>query len=101
VDTTYALPYGWDVRLGQKTRDEAMEELEDELDEARVQEIIRQIGIPSRRKRPRPASGAWRPYYVSDVPLTVAELRAHLATWLPEYNASHVFRPARPVAADA
>src|SRR5437899_4985664 len=40
----YALPYSWDVRLGQKTRDEAMDELDDELDEARVQQIMRQIG---------------------------------------------------------
>ncbi len=36
----YALPYSWDVRLGQKTRDEAVMELDDEIDEQRVQQIM-------------------------------------------------------------
>jgi len=81
----YALPYGWDVRLGQKTRDEAMEELEDELDEARVQEIMRQIGYSEPTQTTETSIRRVAAYYVSDEPLTVAELRAHLARWLPEY----------------
>ena len=81
----YALPYSWDVRLGQKTRDEAMEELEDELDEARVQEIMRQIGYSEPTHTTETSIRRVAAYYVSDKPLTVAELRAHLATWLPDY----------------
>src|SRR6266576_3211421 len=81
----YALPYSWDVRLGQKTRDEAMEELEDELDEARVQEIMRQIGYSEPTQTTETSIRRVAAYYVSDKPLTVAELRAHLAAWLPEY----------------
>jgi amino acid adenylation domain-containing protein len=81
----YALPYSWDVRLGQKTRSEAMAELDDEIDEARVQQIMAQIGY----SEPAPSSetGIQRlaAYYVSERPLTVAELRAHLAQWLPEF----------------
>ncbi|HEV2670471.1 MAG TPA: amino acid adenylation domain-containing protein [Gemmatimonadales bacterium] len=81
----YALPYSWDVRLGQKTRAEAMAELDDELDHARVQQIMAQIGYT---EPPHPdESGVKRlaAYYVSDTALTVAELRAHLATELPDY----------------
>src|SRR5258705_341235 len=79
----YALPYGWDVRLGQKTRDEAMEELEDELDEARVQEIMRQIGYSEPTQTTETSIRRVAAYYVSDEPLTVAELRARLATRVP------------------
>lgn len=41
----YALPYSWDVRLGHKQRDEAVEELRDEIDTERVQQILDQIGF--------------------------------------------------------
>ncbi|MFT7167913.1 MAG: amino acid adenylation domain-containing protein [Paracoccaceae bacterium] len=40
----YALPYSWDVRLGHKTRDECLDELDDEIDEERVQRILREVG---------------------------------------------------------
>ncbi len=81
----YALPYSWDVRLGQKTRDEAMEELDDELDEARVQQIMRQIGYAEPAQSTETSISRVAAYYVSENPLTTAELRAHLATWLPDY----------------
>lgn len=48
----YALPYSWDVRLGHKTRDECLDELDDEIDGARVDEILREVGAAeSTRKR--------------------------------------------------
>src|SRR5258707_4724848 len=62
----YALPYSWDVRLGQKTRDEAMEELEDELDETRVQEIMRQIGYSEPTQTTETSIRRVAAYYVSD-----------------------------------
>lgn len=40
----YALPYSWDVRLGHKTRDECLDELNDDIDEGRVSEILRELG---------------------------------------------------------
>ena len=42
----YALPYSWDVRLGQKTRDEAIEELRDEIDMSRVRRILTRAWLP-------------------------------------------------------
>ena len=44
----YALPYSWDVRLGQKTREEAMAELDDAIDESRVKEIMTEIGYEAK-----------------------------------------------------
>lgn len=80
----YAMPYGWDVRLNQKTRTEAMEELDDEIDEAHVKQLMAKIGYnePSAEE-----TGIDRlvAYYVSEKPLTVAEVRAHLGKSLPDY----------------
>jgi amino acid adenylation domain-containing protein len=79
----YALPYSWDVRLGQKTRDEAIDELNDELDVPRIKEIMAQIGYIE----PIAAEdGIARlvAYYVSPQNVSVADLRAHLAEELPD-----------------
>jgi amino acid adenylation domain-containing protein len=81
----YALPYSWDVRLGQKTRDEAMAELDDELDEARVKQILVQIGYTEPSPPDETGSRRLAAYYVSEHAVTVAELRAHLAETLPAY----------------
>jgi acyl carrier protein len=83
----YALPYSWDVRLGQKTRAEAMAELDDEIDESRVKQIMAQIGYVEPPSPQPDEAGIKRlaAYYVSEKPLTVAELREHLAKELPDY----------------
>jgi acyl-CoA synthetase (AMP-forming)/AMP-acid ligase II/aryl carrier-like protein len=39
----YSLPYSWDVRLGHKRRDAALEELDDQIDEAHVNRILKEI----------------------------------------------------------
>ena len=44
----YALPYSWDVRLGHKTREAALDELDDDIDEARVQGILDELGYTCR-----------------------------------------------------
>lgn len=41
----YALPYAWDVRMGHKTRAQALEELDDQIDADRVQSILNEIGF--------------------------------------------------------
>lgn len=42
----YALPYSWDVRLGHKRRDAALEELDDDIDREHVRAVLDQIGHP-------------------------------------------------------
>ena len=81
----YALPYSWDVRLGQKTRGQAMAELDDELDEARVKQIMAQIGYTEPPQIGETGINRLAAYYVSGKSLSVAELRAHLAKELPDY----------------
>lgn len=81
----YSLPYSWDVRLNQKKRDEAMEELEDEIDEAHVKELMAQIGYTEPPPADETSMDRLVAYYVSENPLKVAEVRAHLAKELPDY----------------
>ena len=44
----YALPYSWDVRLRQKDREQAVEELNDDIDPVRVQDILDDLGYQPR-----------------------------------------------------
>ena len=91
----YALPYSWDVRLGQKTREQAMSELDDEIDESRVEKLMTDIGYEM-SDGDEPAIARLAAWYVSDKPLSPAELRAHLAEGLPDYMVpAHFYRLAR------
>ena len=45
----YALPYSWDVRMGLKTRHEAMDELRDDLDVGNIRRILSEIGYDENR----------------------------------------------------
>ena len=47
----YAEPYSWDVRLGHKTRDEALEELDDEVDEHEVAPSAPSGRLPAQDER--------------------------------------------------
>jgi len=53
----YAIPYSWDVRMGHKTRDEAVDELHDNIDAAAMQAMMSEIGLDPRvvteRSKPR------------------------------------------------
>lgn len=76
----YALPYSWDVRMGHKSLKEASEELDDEIDEARVGEILKEIGYTTRA----PADETDRQlicYFTGYV--EPADLRRHLTARLP------------------
>ncbi|WP_170608629.1 non-ribosomal peptide synthetase [Ruegeria arenilitoris] len=48
----YALPYSWDVRMGHKTRAQALDELNDEIDEQKVSQILDEIGFDEPLDRP-------------------------------------------------
>jgi len=78
----YALPYSWDVRMGHKTREAALEELDDQIDQARVDRILDEIGY-------QPALGdqpVLEAFYVAESESAVPDedaLRASLAARLP------------------
>ena len=57
----YALPYSWDVRVGHKTRDEALAELDDQL---RAEDVEPLLDRDRLRTPPRELLTAW--YIVAD-----------------------------------
>jgi hypothetical protein len=75
----YALPYSWDVRMGHKSREAALEELDDAIDEARVARILAEVGYAI------PADGKDRLvcHYVAPDGASPKAIREHLATRLP------------------
>ncbi len=75
----YAEPYAWDVRLGHKTRSEAMEELDDGLDLEEVSSMLSTIGY---EPRDRSILTAWIEVD-DDTKLIPAELNSYLSTRLP------------------
>jgi aryl carrier-like protein len=79
----YSLPYSWDVRLGTKTREQAMAELDDEIDVASVSRILGEIGFPEDITE-RESGNRLVAYYVAPAEIPTPELRSHLATRLPE-----------------
>jgi len=85
----YALPYSWDVRMGHKTRAEAVEELNDAIDPARVQEILGEVGFDTSLTGTKVELVA---YIVGDS-LKDADIRALLAQSLPRAMIpSHIIR---------
>ena len=79
----YAIPYAWDVRLGHKTRDEAIEELDDQLDLDEVSSMLTEVGYQPHRQE---ILTAWFELYehAGERP-DPAELRSFLAQRLPDY----------------
>ncbi len=80
----YALPYSWDVRMGHKTRDAALDELNDHLDVVRVHQMLDEIGYAEEMVQPGAAGQRLVAYYVSDSVIDETALREHLARYLPE-----------------
>ncbi len=78
----YALPYSWDVRLGHKTRDEALDELNDDIDVERVRGILREVGYSERQRADALAERQLVAYYVGDE-VADEKMRAFLGSRLP------------------
>lgn len=81
----YALPYSWDVRLGHKERDSALDELEDDIDEARVHAMLQEIGYDPEEKTYANLDRRILSYYVGDEEYTPEDLRSFLSRILPSY----------------
>ncbi len=86
----YAEPYSWDVRLGHKTRDEALEELDDDVDDAEVAQLLATIGYTPKTEG---VLTAW--YHSATLPpgdeLDPGDLRARLRTVLPDHAIPSAF----------
>ncbi len=87
----YAVPYAWDVRLGHKTRAEAIDELDDRDELEGILSMLDEVGY-----KPNPASvltGYYQP--ANDVEsgdeLSPASLRSYLAAVLPAHAIPSAF----------
>jgi amino acid adenylation domain-containing protein len=83
----YAEPYSWDVRLGHKTRGEALEELDDEVDDREVARLLAEIGYEPKTNG---VLTAW--YRTADgTDRDPAELRHLLRDRLPDHAVPAAF----------
>ena len=78
----YALPYSWDVRMGHKTLDQALEELDDDIDVAAVARILDEIGFPGDISDYESGQRLVS-YYVAPVEIPAPVLKDHVAATLP------------------
>jgi amino acid adenylation domain-containing protein len=95
----YAEPYSWDVRLGHKTREEALEELDDAIDEHEVAGLLATVGYEPK------ANGVLTAWYrtADGTEHDPAELRRRLRAVLPDHAipAAFVRVDEMPLAASA
>lgn len=78
----YAFPYSWDVRMGHKTREEAMQELDDEIELKRVEQILKEIGY-SDNGQSETTHNRLMAWYVANDSLTEDDVRRHVETKIP------------------
>jgi amino acid adenylation domain-containing protein len=79
----YALPYSWDVRLGHKSREGALDELDDEIDVDHVHQTLAEIGYDEERLAAGADQTALVGFYVAVSDVSEADLRRQLAERLP------------------
>ncbi|MDB5072252.1 MAG: albIV [Candidatus Eremiobacteraeota bacterium] len=87
----YALPYCWDVRMGHKTREAALRELDEHIDVNTVNSILAEIGYDWEEASGEDTDASLVGYYVSEKRLAVGDLRAYLSERLPEYMVPSYF----------
>lgn len=81
--SNYSFPYSWDVRLGHKTRDESLEEINEYIDEVEVKRIMKEIGYEE--------SDAFEndeklvAYYTGDASVSIKDIKSQLSKQLPNY----------------
>lgn len=81
--SNYSFPYSWDVRLGHKERDAALEEINEEIDEPEVHRILDEIGYTKAQEvASTPQLVA---YYVAEAVADERELRDYMSSRLPDY----------------
>jgi amino acid adenylation domain-containing protein len=87
----YAFPYSWDVRIGHKQRDAALEEINEEVDEAAVRKMMQEIGYSNDKENKN--SSYLVAYFQADVAVSSESLRAYLSERLPAHALPSHFIP--------
>ena len=87
--SNYAFPYSWDVRMGHKTREVSLDEINEEIDEHEVTRILGEIGYSSKEVNTDKNLVA---YYIADAEISTADLKNHLKNYLPDYMIPSYFK---------
>lgn len=87
----YALPYSWDVRMGHKTREEAIAELNDELVMENIKTMLSEIDYDEDRLNKEADQTRITVYYTASQSVEAAELRRYLADTLPSEWLPHFY----------
>ena len=87
--SNYAFPYSWDVRMGHKTREVSLDEINEAIDENEVTRILGEIGYSSKNvNNAKNLVG----YYIADAEISTADLRNRLKNYLPDYMIPTYFK---------
>ena len=81
--SNYAFPYSWDVRVGHKTREDSLDEVNEEIDQGEVMRIMDEIGYNPNEVSPE--TKYLVAYLTTNSSVTDQELRRYLADKLPDY----------------
>jgi len=82
--SNYAFPYSWDVRVGHKTRDASLEEINEVINEEEVHRILNEIGYTGQRKKNQKEEQLIA-YYSGSKELSTQEIKRQLSNKLPDY----------------
>ena len=82
--SNYAFPYSWDVRIGHKTREASLEEINEAIDEKEVQRILEEIGYTQAQEESTTEKHLVG-YYTGPEEIADVELYNHLALSLADY----------------
>ena len=89
--SNYAFPYSWDVRLGHKTRQGALDEINESIDKDEVHRMMREIGYTETDRHPEDEKHLVA-FYTAPSRVSQADLRSHLSGLVPEYMVPSYFR---------
>lgn len=87
----YALPYAWDVRMGHKKRDEAIDELDDDIDPKNALQILQDVGYDDVAALESQATRLVA-FYTAEQEIASSVIQSHLRDLLPSYMQPAEFR---------
>ncbi len=89
--SNYSFPYSWDVRLGHKTRNESLEEINEVIDEIEVKRIMKEIGY-DKSDKDWEKNDKLVAYYTGNGSASIKELQSFLAKKIPSYMVPSIFK---------
>nr|WP_286174628.1 amino acid adenylation domain-containing protein [Cytophaga sp. FL35] len=90
--SNYSFPYSWDVRLGHKTREETLDEINEVIDETEVKRIMSEIGYSKEDEEGGANSDRLVAYYTGNPGVSVKQLNTTLREQLPSYMVPSQFK---------